>query len=126
MGLFDSLVKAGISAISALDNAVTKKNIDTWKSMKRMSNSQLLNVITQHGSNNSKTAIAIAALNYNGEDPTAIVVKLEELDGSAKENRDNVKQTIERISKKMSTESGQDAKELAMNLDKILETIRYR
>ena len=45
MGLFDSLVKAGSSAMGALDNAATNGNIDTWKSMKSMSNPQLLDVI---------------------------------------------------------------------------------
>ncbi|CAK2352293.1 hypothetical protein VCRA2117O143_390042 [Vibrio crassostreae] len=125
MGFFDSLVKAGTSALSAIDDAATKGYIDSWKSMKRMSETQLKSVVKQHGSSNAKSAIAIAAYAYNGHSIHYLSSVFDSLEGGAKENKESAKRKVSSLAKKMSTESGRDAEELTEYLGKASDQMKY-
>ena len=125
MGFFDSLVKAGTSALGALDDAATDAQLKLWNTLKDSDEGRILNVIKENGLSNSKSGIAVAAFFYNGHHPTSLTVCIESFEGGARDNKDTIKRVVSSLAKKYLEKNGYDSEDLYEYLSKSSEKMEY-
>ena len=126
MGFFDALVKAGSSAKAALDKNAKAGYLKSWESMKRLSTARLHGILSDNDSNTTQKAIAMAAISYNSGLSTGARTSISMLEGSERENKDEIKRKVALILNSMSTEQGYEVDEFCKYLERVKEWDGWR